>query len=62
MVTRKLLEARGWKLICLPEHGWVRLRTFEEKLAFLEHEIESVISEPPALAAPDNKKAVEAVG
>lgn len=60
MVTRKLLTARGWKLICLPEHGWVRLRTFDEKLAFLEQEIEQTVSEPPSLPIPE--KAVEAVG
>lgn len=51
VVTRRLLEARQWKLICISEHDWVRRRKFEEKIAFLEEKIMEVVSAPPALKA-----------
>ena len=50
-VTRKLLQARGWKLICISEHDWVRMRHFRDKLAFLDEQIKAALAAPPALQA-----------
>lgn len=43
MVTRRLLEARRWRVICVAEHRWVRLKAFEDKVAFLEEQLSEVL-------------------
>ena len=48
MISRRLLQARGWRLICLSEHEWVRLRDLNEKVALVEAKLEQAKAlQPP---------------
>ena len=50
MITRRLLEARGWKLICVSEHEWVRLKNLKEKQAVLTEKLNASKDMPPPAA------------
>ena len=41
VITRRLLNARGWKLICISEHEWIRLKDLDEKIALLQGKLET---------------------
>lgn len=42
VITRRLLNARGWKLICISEHEWIRLKDLNEKIALIQAKLEEV--------------------
>ena len=48
-IARRLLNARGWTLICVAEHEWLRMRNFEEKVEFVEGKINEILN--PQLGA-----------
>lgn len=48
VIARRLLEARGWRLICVSEHEWVRLKGMAEKVALLEGKLKLVKSAQPS--------------
>lgn len=47
MITRRLLEARGWNVICVSEHELVRLKNLKEKLALLTEKLSAAKDRPP---------------
>lgn len=47
VIARKLLQARGWRLLCVSEHEWVRLKSLNEKVAVLEEKLEHAKSLEP---------------
>ena len=49
-ISRRLLNARGWTLICISEHEWARLADFEVKVAYLEGKLNQILT-PPQLAS-----------
>jgi hypothetical protein len=50
MITRRLLEARGWNVICISEHEWVRMKNLTEKLVLLTEKLDAARDKPPTTA------------
>ena len=48
MISRRLLQARGWKVVTVSEHEWVRLKNVNDKTALIEARVDKVKSLEPA--------------
>lgn len=59
-ISRRLLHARGWTLICISEHEWTRLRDFDVKLAFIEGKIKEITQSQIAVEA-NEKEAIRQI-
>ena len=51
MIARRLLKARGWQIICLAEHEWGRLRSFQDKLGHLEDKLRDELGQQALIKA-----------